>query len=493
LNQFKDPKVLPCLHTYCKNCLEQLLVAATLPPPKRQLTCPQCKEIHQVPPEGIDSFKTYFTINNLLELLQIHKSSGEGLSSGMTLCESGLDKNPALGRCLTCSEYLCKDCFAIHQQLKITKDHSLITLEKIRLSDGSLDVKNIIQRKQYCEEHHSEELKLFCKTCERVICRDCALVKHREHNYSFVSEACCDVQKTLKGLLKAVKQKEREFRVNKKHIEETRAANGCALGSCLKQVNTACDQLIESVEARRAFLVAQLHSAHEGVQAELKQKSTDVEHSLSRLSNGIHFTEKLLSSSDEVEMMTIGIQARDTLSALKAMSWDKESVKPMLTRVKFAPPKLNNFGKILDGVQSNELAQKSQQVSATKETVPSRSAPTYSALLKEHHRPPGASSYHQPSTVNSTRSSPGAGNICTLPTPCPSKLKDHKSRLECSIRSASRHTTSIGSGSAYYYSPKSSTSPLSTMTTFEEQRRRSQTIYPNINSSQTDIDDDMDL
>ena len=59
----------------------------------------------------------------------------------MTLCESGLDKNPALGQCLTCSEYLCKDCFAIHQQLKLTKDHSLITLEKIKLAGGSLDVR----------------------------------------------------------------------------------------------------------------------------------------------------------------------------------------------------------------------------------------------------------------------------------------------------------------------------------------------------------------
>ena len=350
LNQYKDPKVLPCLHTYCKGCLEQLIMAAAKPN-KHQLTCPQCKEIHQVPPEGINSFKTYFIINNLLELLHIHKSSDEDLSSGATLCESGLDKNPAVARCLTCSEYLCKGCFAIHQQLKLTRDHSMLTLEKIKHFDRSSGIKNV-QRRQYCEEHKSEDLKLFCTTCEKVICRDCALVKHREHDYAFITEACCDVQKTLESLLKAVKGKENEFQVNKKHIEDFQKASRDVLYSCLKETNTACDQLVEAIEARRAFLVAKLHSIHEVMQVELKMKLNDVEHSLARLSDSIHFTEKLLSDNDDIEMMTIGIQARSTL---KGMSWNKESVKPMLLRVKFPPQTLKTFGKVLNTVQSNEI------------------------------------------------------------------------------------------------------------------------------------------
>ena len=185
LGRYKHPKVLPCLHTYCKGCLEGLIKASQQNQDEKQLTCPQCKEIHEVPSRGVDSFKTYFTINNLIELLHIHEVSSEEFG-GKIQCESGLDENPAFARCLNCSEYLCESCFTIHQRLKATKDHNMLTLENIKKSDKKLGVQSV-QRRQYCEEHEEEVLKLFCKTCKKVICRDCALVKHREHDYVSVS------------------------------------------------------------------------------------------------------------------------------------------------------------------------------------------------------------------------------------------------------------------------------------------------------------------
>ena len=68
LSRYETPKVLPCLHTYCKGCLGDLLAKSREPD---RVTCPQCKEEHKLPEDGVDGFKTYFTINNLLELLQV--------------------------------------------------------------------------------------------------------------------------------------------------------------------------------------------------------------------------------------------------------------------------------------------------------------------------------------------------------------------------------------------------------------------------------------
>ena len=67
LSRYETPKVLPCLHTYCKGCLEDLVKKAR----DDHVTCPQCKEDHRLPEEGVDGFKTYFTIKNLLELLKV--------------------------------------------------------------------------------------------------------------------------------------------------------------------------------------------------------------------------------------------------------------------------------------------------------------------------------------------------------------------------------------------------------------------------------------
>ena len=70
LSRYETPKVLPCLHTYCKGCLGDLLAKSREP---NRVTCPQCKEEHKLPEDGVDGFRTYFTINNLLELLQVSK------------------------------------------------------------------------------------------------------------------------------------------------------------------------------------------------------------------------------------------------------------------------------------------------------------------------------------------------------------------------------------------------------------------------------------
>lgn len=68
LSRYETPKVLPCLHTYCKSCLDDLLTKSREPD---RVICPQCKEEHQLPEDGVEGFRTYFTINNLLEVLQV--------------------------------------------------------------------------------------------------------------------------------------------------------------------------------------------------------------------------------------------------------------------------------------------------------------------------------------------------------------------------------------------------------------------------------------
>ena len=45
LDSFKEPKVLPCCHTFCKSCLEGILKRSTR---QKTLTCPHCRAEHKV-------------------------------------------------------------------------------------------------------------------------------------------------------------------------------------------------------------------------------------------------------------------------------------------------------------------------------------------------------------------------------------------------------------------------------------------------------------
>ena len=122
-------------------------------------------------------------------------------------------------------------------------------------------------------------------------------------------------------------------------------------------MNETCDKLIEAVETRRAALIGNLHSIHETEEVRRKQGLSSVDASLVRLSDSIQFTRNLLDSSDDVEMMTVGLQAMEALKGLKKMTWNKESIKPSLLRLAFSPlaTRVQSFGKVHNAVLSSDI------------------------------------------------------------------------------------------------------------------------------------------
>ena len=48
LEQFKEPKVLSCLHSYCKSCLQKYVTKTS--DKQHKITCPECRQETQVLP-----------------------------------------------------------------------------------------------------------------------------------------------------------------------------------------------------------------------------------------------------------------------------------------------------------------------------------------------------------------------------------------------------------------------------------------------------------
>ena len=131
-------------------------------------------------------------MNNLLSVVALHEES-ETRKLECDICDTG---DPPAKRCTTCSHFLCEFCTQAHRRARNTRSHNLVSLEEAKKM-GSVAV----TKPAICKEHDGEVIKLFCDTCEEAICRDCTIVKHRDHKYTFVKDA---FSKGKESLLKSL-------------------------------------------------------------------------------------------------------------------------------------------------------------------------------------------------------------------------------------------------------------------------------------------------
>ena len=79
LEQFKEPKVLSCLHSYCKSCLQKYVTKTS--DKQHKITCPECRQETQVLPNH--------QVNSELKVLWIlrHLAADSETYNGMKALE----------------------------------------------------------------------------------------------------------------------------------------------------------------------------------------------------------------------------------------------------------------------------------------------------------------------------------------------------------------------------------------------------------------------
>ena len=264
---FKEPKMLPCLHTFCAKCLLALWQQAE----KAILCCPECRAT--VPVTGGSSVKALplnFSAGRLVDIVEMQDRLNKETPP---TCQSCQDKKVAIASCAPCGIFLCESCLSVHKTLKLTSDHQINSLADIK--SGKVTVPAILDHSQeMCSIHPDKPLELYCKQDKRLICLGCAVVQHRSHEYDFISQIA-KVQKeeivsTLPNFrehMKRVEQIATEVEQMQVQLRERRRNNIYSINRTFLQItillNARKQQLLDDIEKTTADRMKVLNEQHQ--------------------------------------------------------------------------------------------------------------------------------------------------------------------------------------------------------------------------------------
>ncbi|XP_070554792.1 E3 ubiquitin-protein ligase TRIM71-like [Ptychodera flava] len=265
--RYKTAKVLPCLHSFCEQCLRDLVEKTG------RLDCPVCRRSHQLPEGGVTKLQTNIFLDQLVEQFNQHEHEPSKSACDGCMGEGG---DSDVG-CVECSMKLCKICARTHKRIPATRSHRLIPVEEylcMKSKDPAMAHASV-----YCDRHADSQVKFYCDTCEVPICSDCTVIDHRipEHKHRCLQDAAGEYKEVVGKTIDELKVKENEARASKAAVqkmmnmldtgfnaEEKKLQNHVmkTIEEITKRIEENCKQLLKQLkdeyEVRKDDLTAQL-------------------------------------------------------------------------------------------------------------------------------------------------------------------------------------------------------------------------------------------
>ena len=290
-----NPKILTCLHSFCIGCLKEWSgKLANLDPSKRHLECPLCRtKVLLSSSCAVEELPSHFSAIRLVEIVRLQEQANSKKCT--PVCQNCDEGENAVSMCNDCTIFLCDFCVKSHQRGKATKSHKIQSLDEMR--KGSSDVPSMLPEKvEMCPTHPTKPLELYCKCEEVLICRDCIIKKHKDHDYDVISDVVDGEKKILREALPGIQQLVDEVenavtrvKGRKKDVKSRKTENLHKLDDIFQSLHAALDERhrqlrekltddskekdkgLQAQEDELCFLLSQLKSCHSFIEDKVER------------------------------------------------------------------------------------------------------------------------------------------------------------------------------------------------------------------------------
>ena len=324
-----DPKILPCLHSFCTSCIEKWFEKFSLPS-KHHLQCPSCKsEVLLSTKDDIKELLSHFSAIRLVEIIRLLDLDQVINKKVTPICRNcKTEDNIAVSVCFECKKYLCKACKDVHRKIE-PREHILYSLDEMCDNVDRIPYMLPPEKVEMCRIHPTKPLEFYCD-CEKVmICCDCKINQHKDHAISDVKET---LKKALFGIRQLVGEVEKviaDEKVRRKIITTKNEEN-------LKKLDDTFRSLHEALDRRQKELKEKILAQDEKLQAQ----EDELCHLLNQLKSCHSFI---------VDKVQYGVN-QDVLTMQKSMLERRDKLEEVKNKTKVERPLFIKVVKDIDEV-----------------------------------------------------------------------------------------------------------------------------------------------
>ena len=297
---FTDPKTIPCLHTFCKQCIEKSIESN-----KKMASivcCPLCRT--PLARDDISSVPTNFTINRLVEIFGKRKEAGKTLALKEIKCSNREDDSPAVTWCVECENSLCQYCNDAHQMIKALKSHKIVPIEDF-VKNPKL-ILSTPEKPEACNTHSKQALDLYCKTCSSLICRDCTLKDHpREtHDFDFIDDVVDEEREKIKQATAPLKQLLEQVRNGIKRIEESNKEIDTESESNRRKIRGVYGEVYKLLKQQEEEALEKVNTIKTSLKKTLAMQKENAKLMESQLVSCVEFSNDAISTNRTRQLLT---------------------------------------------------------------------------------------------------------------------------------------------------------------------------------------------
>ena len=301
---YTEPKALPCLHYYCKKCVLRLALRTGT---GKLFSCPECRCEVTLPEGGVDELKTVLFVNRLKTTVSTMERAHGKVEVKCELCTDSGYKAEAF--CRQCAMFICKDCVKQHKRLKTYLTHEIASLEDLKQGRAKPIVVKEDPASVKCP-HHDEPLVIYCFDCDMLICRDCTMKDHRDHNFEFCMKAAATTKSNLFKKLEPLKTQSSSLSHAVEEVRTTKQELEAQRDTVANTIKTSFKELHDILDNRERELLGEANRLVQEKMDRLSVQEKTLSLASAEVQSVVDYTEQCVRHCTDNEVMSMHAEIR---------------------------------------------------------------------------------------------------------------------------------------------------------------------------------------